>query len=97
MPVGAGSSVRSAYKPEYTDRRMTGLPTVTWDGVRVRDDHDRFTGTFMFGTHTRAVLKRRQAMDLGSGQDLLIGSPPPCPPPSVSQERSCSGRTPAPC
>ena len=25
------------------------------------------TGTFMFGTHTRAVLKRRQAMDLGSG------------------------------
>ena len=43
-----------------------------------------FIGTFMFGTHTRAVLKRRQAMDLGSGRDPVIGSPPPCPPPSVS-------------
>ena len=49
----------------------------------------------MFGTHTRAALKRRQAMDLGSGQDPVIGSPPPCSPPGVSQERSCSGRTPA--
>ena len=37
----------------------------------------------MFGTHTRAALKRRQAMDLGSGRDPVIGSPPPCPPPSV--------------
>ena len=40
----------------------------------------------MFGTHTRAALKRRQAMDLGSGQDPVIGSPPPCSPPGVSQE-----------
>ena len=52
--------------------------------VHVRDAHPR-------------ALKRRQAMDLGSGRDPVNGSPPPCPPPSVSQERSCSGRTPAPC
>ncbi len=41
-------------------------------------------GMFLIGALTRGVPKRRWAMDLGSGQGLLIGFPPPHPPPSVA-------------